>query len=112
MISSKMYDALKQAVTLVLPAMGALYVTLASLWDLPNPEVIAGILAALATFGGILMKVSTKSWNNSQNRFDGELIMTGYDSDTGIPDLRLRIVKDPNQLMSNGTVLLRSVDET
>lgn len=112
MISNKTYDMLKQVVTVVLPAAAALYVTLAALWDLPNPEAVAGTLAALATFGGVVMRISTNRWNESEDRYDGQLIMTGYDPDTGIPNLELNIAVNPNDLIEKGTVVLRSVDET
>lgn len=112
MISNKTYDLLKNVVTVVLPATATLYVTLASLWGFPNPEAVAGTFAALATFGGVVMRISTKKWDASDDKFDGELVMTGYDEDTNIPNLQLNISGDPAELVQKGTVILRSIDET
>lgn len=112
MVSNKTYDLLKQVVTIVLPALGALYVTLAALWNLPNPEAVAGTFAALATFGGVVMKITTTKYNNSDERFDGQLVKTGVDPDTGIPNLELSITNNPNDLIAKGTVVLRSLDNS
>ena len=110
-ISNSTYDALKRVVTVVLPATAALYVTLAALWNLPNPEAVAGTLAAIATFGGVVMNISAKSWNTNDDRFDGELITTGYNEDTGLPNLELNISENPNDLLERGVVVLRAVSE-
>jgi hypothetical protein len=111
LISSKSYDLLKRFVTLVLPGVATLYVTLSALWDWPNAEAVAGSLAAIATFGGVLMRVATKSYDSSEAKYDGELITKGYDEDTGIPSLELNISGDPRVLASKSEVVLRSVNE-
>lgn len=110
LISNGAYDVLKRIVTLGLPALATLYASLAALWDFPNPEAVVGTFAALATFGGVLLTISTKSWNNSEGKYDGELITTGNDPDTGIPSLELNVTKDPNEFVNKRTIRLRSID--
>ena len=71
-LSSKMYDFLKNLVQLILPALGTLYFTLAAIWGLPAAEEVVGTLAAFATFGGVTLRLSKASYNNSDIRYVGE----------------------------------------
>lgn len=112
LISNKHYDLLKRVVTIILPGLATLYAALSIIWGWPNTEAVVGTLAAVTTFGGVLMRFSTKSYESSDDRYDGELITTGYDPDTGIPSLSLNITGDPNQLIEKSEIVLRSVDET
>jgi hypothetical protein len=111
-LSNKTYDVLKKVVTLVLPALATLYAALAAVWELPNPQAVLATFAAVATFGGVLLHVSTTSWDNSTGKYDGELITTGRDPDTGLPNLQLKITSDVNALAGKSTIRLRSVDES
>lgn len=111
LISNRTYDLLKRVVTVVLPALATFYATLSLIWGLPNSEAVVATLAAVATFGGVLLSVSTKSWNNSDGKYDGELITTGQDPDTGLPNLHLTITRDPADLTTKRTVRLKSIDE-
>lgn len=108
LISNKTYDVLTRVVQLVLPALAVLYVSLADLWDLPNALAVAGTLAALATFGGVLLKFADNSWNNSEGKFDGEVVIGNADPDTGNPDVQLTITGDPNDLPAKDVVRLKS----
>jgi hypothetical protein len=112
LLSNKTYDFLKKVVTLMLPALATLYASLAIVWGLPNSEAVVATLAALATFGGVLLRVSTTSWDNSDGKYDGELITVGYDVDTGLPDLQLNVTSDVHNLNKKRTIRLRSIDET
>lgn len=71
-LSAKVYDFLKNLVQLILPALGTLYFTLAAIWGLPAAEEVVGTLAALATFGGVTLRLSKAAYNNSDVRFVGE----------------------------------------
>lgn len=110
LISNRTYDVLTRIVQIVLPGIAALYLSLADLWDLPNPTAVAGTLAAVATFGGVLLKFADVSWNKSEGKYDGEVGVTGLDPDTGMPDLQL-IVKDPNVYGQKDFVRLKSFDK-
>jgi len=110
LISNKTYNLLKKVVTLVLPAAATLYAALAAVWELPNPEAVVATFAAVATFCGVLLNVSGSSWDNSDSKYDGELITTGEDPDTGLPNLQLVVSTDPNILAEKRTVRLKSID--
>ena len=111
LISNGIYNKLKPVATTVLPAMAALYITLASLWELPNPDKVAASIAAVNAFLGVILGISTKSWNNSDAKYDGDLTFTGTDEDTGYPDMQLLIKRDPNELAEKNTIRLKSFDQ-
>lgn len=62
-LSNKTYDVLKFIALIVLPALGTLYFALASIWGLPYGEQIVGTIAAIDTFLGALLGLSTAQYN-------------------------------------------------
>lgn len=99
LLSSSTYDKLKPVVQIVLPAIATLYFTLAQVWDFPNPEGVVASITAITTFLGVVLGLSSKSFNNSEAKYDGSLDVTGFDEDTGRPNLALTLKKDPSELM-------------
>lgn len=69
-IPDKLYDILKWLCLIALPASSTLYWSLATIWGWPYVEQISGTLAAVGTFLGVLLGVSTVSYykaNNDEN---------------------------------------------
>ena len=66
-MSNKMYDILKYIAQIVLPALGTLYFALASIWGFPYAEQIVGTITAVDTFLGVILKISTDSYNKAKN---------------------------------------------
>lgn len=66
-LSNKTYDALKWIAQYLLPAAGTLYFALAGIWGLPYGEQVVGTITAVDTFLGVLLGISTASYNKSQN---------------------------------------------
>jgi hypothetical protein len=64
-MSNKTFDVLKGIARYLLPALGAFYFALASIWGLPYGEQIVGTLSALDTFLGILLGFSTAKYNKA-----------------------------------------------
>lgn len=62
-MGNKTYDTLKYIAQIVLPACGTLYFALASIWGLPYGEQIVGTITAVDTFLGVLLGISTSSYN-------------------------------------------------
>lgn len=60
---NKTYDLLKWIAQIVLPALGTLYFTLASIWGFPYGEQIVGTITAIDAFLGALLKISTNNYN-------------------------------------------------
>lgn len=107
MLSDRSYNLLKGATTVALPALGALYFALAQIWNLPKGEEVVGSIAALNTFFGVLLGVSTRSYNKSDAKYDGEFVYKNDDNyrvvmnqdpmdlDVNKQNLNLRIINRP-----------------
>lgn len=63
-ISNKTYDILKFICTILLPALGTLYFALAQIWGLPYGEEIVGTIAAITTFIGVCIGISSYRYNS------------------------------------------------
>lgn len=61
-MSNKGYDIMKYIAQLVLPALATLYFTLAGIWGFPYGEQIVGTIAAIDTFLGVLLKISSDEY--------------------------------------------------
>ena len=64
MLSNKTYDILKYVVTIVLPALTTLWLTIASIWHIPYGEPIGATMAAINVFLGALIGISSKNYNS------------------------------------------------
>lgn len=64
-LSNTTYDILKWIATLLLPALGTLYFALASIWGFPYGEQIVGTITAIDTFLGVILGISTSSYNKT-----------------------------------------------
>ncbi|MCH4205200.1 MAG: phage holin [Solobacterium sp.] len=62
-LSNDLYDLFKFIAQIVLPALGAFYAALAGIWGLPYAVEITGTLAAVDTFLGALLQISTSNYN-------------------------------------------------
>ena len=62
-LNNKTYDILKWIAQYLLPALGALYFTLAGIWGLPYGEQIVGTIVALDTFLGVILGISSYQYN-------------------------------------------------
>lgn len=58
-MSNKVYDVLKWISLVALPAVTALWLTLANIWGFPYAEAIGATLAAVTTFLGALLGISS-----------------------------------------------------
>lgn len=70
--NSRLYDILKWLCGVALPALGALYFALASIWGFPYGEQIVGTIAALTAFGDALLGISSIQYHNKLK--DGSLV--------------------------------------
>ena len=65
-LPNKIYDALKWIVCIVIPATTTLYVALAAIWGFPYADLIAKTSAAVCTFLGAIIGISTAKYNKNQ----------------------------------------------
>ena len=61
-LSDKVYDTLKWIVTIVLPALSALYWGLSGIWGWLYAEQVVGTVAVVTTFLGALLGISTAQY--------------------------------------------------
>lgn len=69
-LSNKVYDVLKWIAQIALPALGALYFGLASIWGFPYGEQIVGTITVIDTFLGALLGISTAQYNKAKQNAD------------------------------------------
>ena len=62
-MSNKNYDILKWVAMVFLPALGTLYFALAGIWNLPCGEQVVGTIAAIDTFMGVILGISSANYN-------------------------------------------------
>lgn len=62
-LSNKTFNQLKWVAMYLLPAIGTLYFTIASIWHLPYAEQVVGTITAVDTFLAILLGISTNIYN-------------------------------------------------
>ena len=64
-LPDKLYEILKWVTMILLPAAGTLYFALSELWGLPYEEQIVGTIAAVTTFLGVLIGISTVNYRKN-----------------------------------------------
>lgn len=72
-ISNRTYDFWKYVAQIFLPAFGALYFGLSQIWGLPKGGEVVGTITVIDTFLGVLLKLSTNQYNNSEAKYDGKI---------------------------------------
>lgn len=64
-MSNKTYDLWKWIAQILLPALGALYFALSKIWGFPYATEVVGTLAAVDTFLGALLGISSANYNKA-----------------------------------------------
>ena len=67
-LSDKVYNVLKWVVQIVLPAVMTLYITLAGIWNWPYTSEVSLSLAAVTTFLGVVLGISTAAYNKAKKK--------------------------------------------
>lgn len=89
LLNDNVYKWLKFGVQILLPALSAAYFALGQIWNFPNIEQIVGTLAVLTTFLGAILGVSSKTYNNRDDKYDGIFLLEDTEDGT---QLRLQDV--------------------
>lgn len=66
-IPDKLYDILKWVTMVVIPALTAAYVGLASIWGFPYASEVSKTSAVVCTLLGTLLGISTAQYNKEVN---------------------------------------------
>ena len=70
-MNNKIYDVLKWIALVALPALTALWLTLANIWGWPYAEAIGATMAAVTTFLGALLGISSLSYAKKLKEGEG-----------------------------------------
>ena len=62
-MSNKTYDILKWIAQILLPALGTFYFALSKIWGFPFATEVVGTIAAVDTFLGAVLGISTANYN-------------------------------------------------
>jgi hypothetical protein len=101
--SGGVYDFLKRAAQIYIPALGTLYFTVSQIWGLPSPEEVVGTIVAVDTFLGVILGISSSSYNNDPNRLAGTIELIPGEDGT---QMKLTSV-DPQKLLSQPEVTFK-----
>lgn len=69
-LSNNTYDVLKWIAQILLPAIGTLYFALSKIWGLPFATEVVGTIAAVDTFLGALLGISSSNYNKRLSEGD------------------------------------------
>jgi hypothetical protein len=99
------YQKTKFLVQIVLPALSTLYFTLGAVWGLPGVEQVIGTLAALATFFGVMLGLSNKTYNASEAKYVG--VINVQENDVGKTVYSLDLNGAPEELLQKKEVIFK-----
>ena len=108
-LPTRAYNIIKWLVQIVLPASATLYAGLASFWGFPRVTEVVGTITLVTTFLGVVLGLSARSYNNSDARFDGALVVEETDNKL---IHKLDIATDPDTIKDKGQLLLKVETQT
>ena len=65
-LPDNVYNVLKWITMILLPAIATLYFALSGIWGFPYAEQVVGTIAAIETFLGALLGISTIQYNKQK----------------------------------------------
>lgn len=103
LLTSQQYNILKWVTIIVLPAVTTAYGTFSNIWGWPYGDQIVASLAALTLLLGVIIGVSTSSYNKSSAGPSGTLVVDN--SGTG-QQTYLAFDQDPKTLAEGSQITL------
>jgi hypothetical protein len=105
MLDEKWYSLGRKSVQVVLPAASTLYFTLGNIWGFPAIEQVVGTLAAVATFIGVCLGLSTRQYNASGAAYDGAIEV--FEAQDGKKTFSLNLDGDPEEIVNKDSVTFK-----
>ena len=90
------YNIFRDSVTLGLPAISSLYFGLGEIWGLPGVESVTGTIALLTTFFGVVVRIMSRRYYNSDRPYDGEIVVS--ETEEGKQQFSLELGVDPSEI--------------
>lgn len=88
-MSDKTFNTLRWIAQILLPGLGAFYFAMAGIWDWAYAEQVIGSLAALDVLLGVLLGYSRKQYEQSEQLYDGNLVITPRTDDADLYSIEL-----------------------
>jgi hypothetical protein len=110
-LNNTVYDVAKDATMLYIPALAVLYATLAGVWGWGYVTEISLTAAGIVTFLGVVLKISTTSFNNSIDKGkDGTLTIdfSNPAAETVVADVTTPFI----DAQGKKNIVLKVVDKT
>ncbi len=105
-LSGWAYKTLKPVATTILPGLGTLYISLSLIWGLPAAEQVVGTTTAINVFLGLLLGLSTRAYNRSDEKYDGQIDVN--EKQGGGKKFTISVKdEDPETIAEKDQVLLR-----
>lgn len=105
MLPSKLYNFLKQVALIALPAISTFYFMLGETWEWDNTTKVIGTIAAIQVFLGAILGISSRAYNKSDARFDGDFIET--ENEDGNKTFLLDLKSDPEELPTKKQIVFK-----
>lgn len=107
-IPDKAYDFLKQIALITIPGIASACIMLGQLWgwDADTVAQMVGTLTVIDTVLGAFLGISTKAYNNSDERFDG-VLHTSIEDATGVQLYSLELNQPPEALSSKSSIVFK-----
>lgn len=104
--SDKLYAALKWVALVLLPAVATLIFALGGVWEWDFKDKLVGTLAAIDTFIGVIIRVSSKQYYGNPDNFDGDLIIAEGSGE--MPEVNAIFSDNPSTFKGKDVVTLRT----
>lgn len=105
LLSDEWYTRLEWIARVALPSLAALYVALATIWGFPYGPQVVGTVVAVDTFLGLLLGYAQKTYDASDAKYDGEIVV--LDSEDGGRTFSLNLDKHPDELAEMSKVVFK-----
>lgn len=102
--STKVYDTLKWFVQILMPAFITFYTALSGLWNLSHVVEVTGTLAAITTFFGVLLGLSSAAYKATNVPNAGTVQQLGSDSN-GMPHMAVTFHGNPAELAAGSKTM-------
>lgn len=102
MLNDRIYAFGKRLVQLYLPAFATLYFALAVIWGLPAADKVLGTTAALTTFLGVTLGISSKQYDASGAAYDGTVKVVPNEAGSAV-----HFNVDPRDLVNKDSVTFK-----
>lgn len=104
---NRTYDILMYVAQILLPACGAFYFSLASIWNLPDAEEVVGTITVVDTFLGALLMLSSRVYNDSDAKYDG--VVHIQDTNEEVRKMSMQLNATPEELETKRDISFKVV---